>query len=306
MTMILISSFLLVFLHILYIILTDTSGIHGLPLLPFSIWILFLTVYSGVLGFKFLQSLEKTKSENLFKAILTFFFFSAFFLIFEINQRTLLIIVFNSILATAFVIWALFSLSKMYTPIHSYVGVVIIFLSFHILPFLNPYTALLQELVIVLAFLYRVSKFELRSKVIIFLSSILGVLVSFLVNSSDIASTISRILIEQIFGIDSGGTFLISSPISLAIHITLLIALFTHYLLTKEHFWLLLILTGMSFSIGPIVIIRALALYHLLLTYKTNNETSNIKSSINSSQTQEQEKKIPRTLNDTTSFSQHP
>ena len=277
--MLLIYSFLLIFFYILYTILIDTSGIHGIELFQFPIWITFLSIYSGIYSFKFFRSLEKTRENDLFKIVVIFYFFSSFFLIFEINQKTLLLIIYNGLLIALFVFWILFSRLEKHPIIYAYVGVLaisgIITISSYIFPILNQYLLFLQELLIFFAFLYRFTKLELKSKLTVFLSSVIGMLVSIFVNNSDILNTIIRILIEQIFGVSSATLLFISSPIILSAHITLLFAFFSQYLVTKDHSWLLLLLTGISFAIGPVVIIRAILLHHILFTYNARSKNGN-------------------------------
>ena len=244
--------------NMIFIMLTDTSALHGIPIFGLSIW----TVIANLLLLPAVVSMYKTSEEPITLGTVIFVFiigFSATLGISSINVviRSFAIVVnivlsylvyqhYRSIEDTFFALYLALLIANTLDA----------FLQVLSLP--TIYISLIVEIIILSTLTFALTKYKTIDILIIIVMGVIGVLLSQFVLQFSLPITIVRTLISQILGINSGSILFISADIFFMLHFAEIFAFSTALIIKKRFTLLFLLMTGVGLGFIPLLLSRFL------------------------------------------------
>lgn len=244
--------------NLIFIMLTDTSALHGIRIFGLSIW----TIIANLLLLPAVIFMYKTSEEPIILGTVIFVFIIGFSAVLGISSTNVII----RSLAIAVTLILSYLVYKHYrltgdTFFVLYFTLLIAntldaFLQILSLP--TIYISLIVEIIILIALTFTLTRYKIIDILIIIVMGVIGVLLAQFVLQFSLPITIVRTLISQILGINSGSILFISADIFFMLHFAEIFAFSTALIIKKKFTLLFLLMTGVGLGFIPLLLSRFL------------------------------------------------
>ncbi len=261
----------LLLLNIVFIVLTDTSALHKLSLVGQGVWALI----ASITLLPVMVYVYRTTEEPIVLLAMVFAYVLGVANILDIPSSNIIFRVSLLVLNIIIVYYLFTKLDRkehLLTTYFALITVVTLDLLIQIFTITTIYISLVVEILVLGALLIALRNYQLIDVIIIAVVGIIGAVLGQFVLGLPLPTTIVRTLISQILGINSGSILAVSGDIFFMLHLAEIAAYTTALLIKKKYNLLFLLLTGISMSFVPLVLIR---IYLLADIFQTNKNIDN-------------------------------